>query len=287
MKFLTTLIAGIVLFYGVSLFSFGGATVYAQGLTGSRPQSFNSGDSYCGGNVNGVATPCSLGQIGGVVRGFLYKVVVPFGTIALFAYLLFVALQTVQAKIENKPDALKEAYKRITQALIGFLILTVAVSGLIYVMISFLGVKTKYIQFLLSAFVDTAYAQTYLENPVASNSAYDFLLAFVRLFIRFFVFPGVVFMWVYTGFSFVAAQGRPDALKKAKSILLISTAATIFIFVVEGFLFALRNTVNQILPGVSTQQVQQTPTPGASCTTSAGAFGVITTEGICAPGGSR
>jgi hypothetical protein len=279
----------LLLAHGVSDFAF------AQGFspTGAPAQSV-SGDSYCGGG----GKPCSLGQIGGVIRAFLTNVVLRIGIVVLFLYIMLVIAQTLKAKAENKPDALKEAYKRITNALLGFLMLMAAVSGFLYFLIQFIGVKAQFLQFLLSGFVDIAYAQTptYLENPVTSVSLYDFLLVVVRLFIRFFIFPGVIFMWVYTGFSFVQAQGKPDAINKAKSWLLWATVCTILIFVVEGFLFALRNTVNQILPGVTTQTRQQVNTNGtpdlrvapaansygAACTLPDGLTGQFGSDNRCA-----
>lgn len=84
-------------------------------------------------------------------------------------------------------------------------------------------------------------------NPTSVNSLYDFILNILRLVMRFFVFPALIAIWVWTGFSFVLAQGAPEALAKAKKLLLWATISTFIIFMIQAFMTAVRGTVQKVL----------------------------------------
>jgi hypothetical protein len=121
----------------------------------------------------------------------------------------------------------------------------------------------------------------------------------------------IIAAWVWSGFAFVLAQGRPEALGKAKGFLLKTFIGTLIIFMISMFLTAVQGTIKKILPGTqipTTQTQNQTntqpdpnayvnsygtqdgrvpPAPGtygAICTTKSGASGVIDSTGACAVG---
>jgi hypothetical protein len=85
-----------------------------------------------------------------------------------------------------------------------------------------------------------------LPNALGVTDLYDFLLLLIRLFVRWFVFPALVFAWLYTGLQFVFAQGNPGKIKEARTWLLWVFIATFIIMLSEAFAFALRATINQI-----------------------------------------
>jgi hypothetical protein len=93
-----------------------------------------------------------------------------------------------------------------------------------------------------------------LPNPINANSLYDLILDVVRLIMRFFIYPALISIWVWTGFAFVFAQGRPEALTKAKKWLMWAFATTLVIFFLQAFLTAVQGTVQKILPGTGTTQ---------------------------------
>lgn len=84
-------------------------------------------------------------------------------------------------------------------------------------------------------------------NPTNVTTLYDFILNILRLVMRFFVFPALIAIWVWTGFSFVLAQGAPEALAKAKKLLLWATISTFIIFMIQAFMTAVSGTVQKVL----------------------------------------
>jgi hypothetical protein len=97
---------------------------------------------------------------------------------------------------------------------------------------------------------------------------------------------------VWTGFSFVFAQGKPEMLAKAKKWLMWAFVSTLVIFLLQGFLVAVQGTVMKILPGTSSQvapsytvtQTIKDGAPGSSCTTDAGASGIMGVNNVCQVG---
>ncbi len=85
-----------------------------------------------------------------------------------------------------------------------------------------------------------------LPNPLSVNTITGFLILVVRLVIRWFVFPVIIFAWFFTGFKFVAAQGNPTKLNEARSYLWWTLIGTVIILLAQGFAYALRDTINQI-----------------------------------------
>ena len=85
-------------------------------------------------------------------------------------------------------------------------------------------------------------------NMLGVCSLYDFILSILRLVMRFFIYPALIVMWVWTGFSFVLAQGNPDGLNKAKKWFMWAVITSFVIFMLQSFLIAARGTVERILP---------------------------------------
>jgi len=101
-------------------------------------------------------------------------------------------------------------------------------------------------------FIPHAFAETkLLENPLMVDDLYDFILSVLRLVMRFFIYPAFIVIWVWTGFSFVIAEGNPEALKKAKTLLVWAFGITVIVMMLQGFLFAVRASVDKIFGGAS------------------------------------
>ena len=119
--------------------------------------------------------------------------------------------------------------------------------------------------------IEHTYAQTtQLPSPTNYGNLYDFILGGLRLVMRFFIYPALVVIWVWTGFSFVLAQGAPDALLKAKKWLMWAFITTFVIVVLQGFLLALRTTALKIITS-----------PGQACVTPTGKNGQMGNDGVC------
>lgn len=211
-----------------------------------------SGDSVCGSSTS---TVCNLkGDLGNVIRNalaFFIKLAV------LFMIVMFMWTGVMLAISQDKAVALKEAKGKLARVVIGIVLVTVIASvGTYLALLQFAGVNMNILQFIgsLFAFVPGvfamhAYAQesaSLLPNALGVTDLYDFLLLLIRLFVRWFVFPALVFAWLYTGLQFVFAQGNPGKIKEARTWLLWVFIATFIIMLSEAFAFALRSTINQI-----------------------------------------
>jgi hypothetical protein len=260
-----------------------------------------SGDEVCGATAT---TACSLSHIGVILKGVL-KVIIALGlplTIVFISYRFVMAWFALQ---QGNANAYKEALQKSGNAMLGFLLIVALFGGLLTVFLKYFGVKDqplKLLELLSSGFVEHAYAQArpdgLLPNFFGSDDIYDLLLSAFRLIMRFFIYPSLIVIWVWTGFSFVMAQGAPEALTKAKKWLLWAFLTTLVIFVLQGFLVAMRGTVEKILPGSTTTSSSQSvsvgtldgrgqPVDGAlgsACTTSSGSTGQIGSDGTCSVG---
>lgn len=242
-----------------------------------------SGESIvkCGNDAS-TSSACTLGQIGPVVKGVM-SLIVSIGLPLLF---IFVAYRFVMAWFslqQGNANAYKDALQKAGNAIVGFIIITALIGGGLYAVLSFFGIKPEFIQilkaFTVSDMFPHAYAQTTLPNPTPYNSLYDFILGALRLVMKFFIYPALIVIWVWTGFSFVLAQGAPEALTKAKKWLMWAFVTTIVIMVLQGFLFALKNSVNRILSDPAAS--------GQACTTTDGRNGQMGTDNVCRVGGTR
>jgi hypothetical protein len=80
----------------------------------------------------------------------------------------------------------------------------------------------------------------------------------------------------------VFAQGNPEKLNKAKSLLLKAFLATLAIFTLQGFLIAAQGTVNRILPSEKTTTTQQTaPTTSELQSSCAARGGTLSSDNQC------
>lgn len=259
-----------------------------------------SGDDLCGGLVktsdgrvvNG--KPCTVTDFKNLIKITVYNFILPIFILFLVVYSSIVIGQAYLSTVQGDATALTKVKGKLTNGVLGLLIIVGSVGGILIALLKLLGIEEQFLKLISDALFTTAYAQgSGLQNTVQSTSLYDFLLVVVRAFIRYFVYPGIIFAWVFTGFSFVMAQGNPEKLTKAKLWLLWAVGCTIAIFITEAFLFSLRNTINSILPGAVTntsQQQSQVGTPdgriapaegavNSACRLPDGTTGVMATDG--------
>lgn len=275
------------------IFSFHG--VHAQGSASI------SGDELCGATA---ATKCSFTDIKTIVS----RLLVTFFSVGGLVLVVFAGLRLVQAEIavrEGNAGARMVALKNIWNGLLGLLIIIGVVAGLLITALQLLGANswvTGLFRLISDALVPHAYAadERLLPNPLGAYNLFDLIAAVMNLIIRFFIYPAIVVLWVWSGFQFVYARGNPDGLKKAKSWLLWSFLITVIMFTLQGFTLALRNTMTKIVPnnpaaiqapasgqGTGGQQVTRDPNapadgaPGSACTTSSGGYGIRGTDGSC------
>lgn len=88
-----------------------------------------------------------------------------------------------------------------------------------------------------------------LPNPLGITSLYDFILAVLATVMKFFIYPALIAMWVWSGFSYVLAQGAPEKLAKTHKLLMWAVVTTLIVFMIQGFLVAIKGSVETILPG--------------------------------------
>jgi hypothetical protein len=207
-----------------------------------------SGDSLCGATV---ATECNLGHFRSLIQG-AGKIIVGIGIPWLVLVILWRFTAAWFAAKEGNASAYKEARKKSMDAVIYFLVIVLVLSGMLLTVLQYFGVKAEPLELLKSLslqFIPITQASAQeLPNFLKAGSLYDLMLDFVRLIILFIVYPGIILMWVWTGFLFVAAQGKPDALTKAKSLLVKAIATSFIVFLAQGFLLAARGTANKIFP---------------------------------------
>jgi hypothetical protein len=235
---LTTLCASVLILLSAH-------SVHAQ-LTGSV-----SGDSLCGADKDHKCTAANLKTVGQrLLTIFAY-----IGSAAVIVLILVRVLRSVWAYFNGDTLALKKASADAFNALIGFILIFAVGGGILLVMLKTLGVQPwaiKLLQFFSESVVPHAYAATSTEkllpNPLGSNSAYDILIAAIKLAMQFFIYPGLIAMWVASGFKFIYSQGNPEGLKTARSWLLVSVIVTIVAFSLQGFVIALKNTAQKIVP---------------------------------------
>lgn len=217
-------------------------------IHGVHAQKSIAGDEICGATA---ATECNIANAKTVISNFI-KLVVEIGSILLVLFILYRFVMAWFALQAGNANAYKEATKQVGNALLGFAIVVAIIGGFFFGILKFLGAQewtTTLLKLISDAFVPHAYAQQgqMLPNPLGTNSLYDFLLILVRTVIRWFIYPALIFMWAWSGFSYVAAQGNPEKLSKAHKWLMWAAISTVVVFMTEGFLAALRGTVQQIL----------------------------------------
>ena len=208
-----------------------------------------SGDELCGATAD---TACNFTHVKTIFQKVLYAFVIIGGS----ALVLFISIRLVQAWYayrSGNAGAIKQAGENIFQGIIGFFIVFSVLGGIRAAGLSYLGTKPEFLKFLeliSEAFVPHAYAveEGLLPNPLGSNSLLDLILAGMNLAMRFFVYPALLIMWVWSGFQFVFSRGNPEGLKKARSWLLWAFLVTVISFMLQGFLLALKATALKIAP---------------------------------------
>ena len=88
-------------------------------------------------------------------------------------------------------------------------------------------------------------ADATLTNPLAAQNIEDFLALILKIVITI-GFPIIVLAVVYTGFLFVAAQGKPDELTKAKQALFWTLVGALIILGAQVLSLAIQGTVNEL-----------------------------------------
>lgn len=244
-----------------------------------------AGDELCGkwsptggsDGKGGIVTRCGLPQIGVMMKKVLV-LVVSLGLPLLVVFVIYRFITAWFALQQGNAGAYKEALKQSGNAVIGFFFVVALFGGLLIVVLKYFGVKDQPLQLLKlfsEAFVTTAYAQQpagtgYLPNFLGSNNLMELILAILRLIMRFFVYPMLIVIWVWTGFAFVMAQGAPEALNKAKKWLMWAFVTTLVVFMVQAFMIAVQGTVQKIFPSGAGGAASSTSGSSGSVSTGSG-----------------
>jgi hypothetical protein len=209
---------------------------------------------------------CSVSDFYAEVQaGFSYFIYIatPIAVIIIGSYFVLAYFQRVQ----GNERAYREAWGKTFTSISGLFILILLFGGALGYILEFFGVDPKYLRLImpfsapaktsLLIFFPHAYAADgdMLPNPVSGvDNLYDFIRQALRLIMRFFVYPALIVAWVWTGFAFVLAQGAPEQLNKAKKLLVGVFITTLVIFMIQGFILALKSTFEKVLPGVTSAQ---------------------------------
>jgi hypothetical protein len=234
------------------------ATTSATSSSASAGAQSISGDEVCGATAQTTCTPAHFKQIG-------QRLLVIFTTLGGALLVIMIAVRLVRswyAYRAGNANAIKEAGQNAFNAVMGFLIIFAVFGGLYLALLNYLGTQPWAVQLFRlfsDALIPHAYAATttdqLLPNAFGSNSAYDILLSGINLGMRFFVYPSIIVMWVWSGFQFVYAQGNPDGLMKARSWVFWAFIITIVALMLQGFLLAFKNTANRVLGGSAPQSI--------------------------------
>lgn len=281
-----------------------------------------SGDEICG---SGADNKCDIKTHLPIILKNILSVVIMLGLPLLVVSVTYRFVMAWFAATEGNAAAYKEALKKSTSAILGFMLIVALFGGLMAVVLRYFGVKSEggfnplqILDLFSQALIPHAYAATSsavytpLPNPIAANNLYELLLSILRLIMRFFIYPALIVIWVWTGFAFVFAQGNPAALGKAKSWFVKAFITTLVVMLLQTFLIAVQGTVQKVLPAQKSQSAQVPPTTppaivnnnsnnngtpdnrtppkdgtyGAFCTTDTGAYGTIGSDGKCQAGRS-
>jgi len=257
MKYFSTLLRALpllmVLFFVLSPVMI--ISAYAAGT--SKPSI--SGDEVCGkwdDVEKKIVKPCDITVITTIIKNAL-KVVIAIGLPLLVIFVTYRFVMAWFSLQQGNANAYKDALSKSTNAILGFFIIVAMIGGLFFVILKYFGIKDTLLGIplfktsFLDVFATHVYAdERYLPNFFVSNDIYELLMAALRLVMRFFIYPALVVIWVWTGFAFISAQGAPAELLKAKKWFMWAVITTIVIFVVQMFISALQGTVEAILPGV-------------------------------------
>lgn len=211
---------------------------------------FTTIDKICGDSIN--SPECTIGDFKTFFNGIiLYGSVLIL--VVLTAYIIWrIVWGAKQLIVDGNAGAWAEAKKEAGSSIVGYIILIFLIGGGLFAITNFIGVApwlTRILHLFISdSFVQNAYAaDSLLPNALPGvTNVYDLVLTFVSLALRFIAYPVLLGLWVYTGFSYVLAQGNPEKIGKVHSWLLVATIATVSVFIVQGFLIVVTNTVKEI-----------------------------------------
>lgn len=229
------------------------------------------GDEVCGGTSvtygkdekgNTIITggACGLADFKKIWQG-IFSLIISIGLPLLIVFVIYRFVMAWYSLQQGNANAYKEATKKAGQAIFGFMIVVAIMGGLFIVMLNYLGVDTKYMDLLKKiseVFVTHAYAATTTEtlpSPIGATSLYEFILTVLGLVMRFFIYPALIAMWVWSGFSYVLAQGAPEKLSKTHKLIMWAFISTLIVFMTQALLSAIKGSVDEILP--KTVQEQQ------------------------------
>lgn len=82
-------------------------------------------------------------------------------------------------------------------------------------------------------------------NPLAFNTLEDFLRAILSALIMI-AFPILVLFMVYAGFKFVAAQGKPEEIAKARKIFLWTLVGALIVLGAQAISLAVQATIESL-----------------------------------------
>lgn len=218
--------------------------------------------SIAGDDVCGAAASCDFSSFKTIIMSIFALIL----SLSLPLVVVFVSYNFIIAYFklqQGDANAYKTATNRVLESLKGFLIIVVIFGGIFLTILKVFGVRSddggdfNPLHFLQQLFtfdlISHAYAATgdgakMLPNPLNIDNLYDFILAVLNLFMKFIVYPGLIIMWVMTGFSYILAQGAPEKIVKAHRLLMWAVVTTFLIFFIQTFLVAIRGTVKKILP---------------------------------------
>lgn len=220
----------------------------------------------------GETSPCTVDNFVTIVKGavvLLLMICLPI----LVVYVVYRFVIAWYQVANGNSSAYRDAVKKAGNAIFGFFMAVLVFGGGLLLLLKIFGASDftlKLLNLFSEAFIPHAYAAgSTLPLPTTFTNLFDFILAVLRVVMRFFIYPALIGMWVWTGFSFVYAQGRPEALAKAKKLLFWATLSTFIVFITQGAITAMKGTAEEIVPGAfpsSTKSSGDDVSPGSVTT---------------------
>lgn len=238
------------------------------------------------GQTTATSDACKLQDIGKITKGVL-TVIISVGLPLLVVFVAYRFIIAWFAAQQGQTNAYHDAVSKAKNAILGFMFIIAIFGGLFFVLLQLLGVNNqlftplKNILLGASLFPHAYAAETsMLPNFLPYNSLNELLFALIRLVMRFFVYPLLIVIWVWTGFLFVFAQGSPEGLKKAKDLLMKALISSLVIFSIQGFILAAQGTVTKVLGGNTTTSTTSADA-GSPCLLDKRIPGTIDSNGNC------